>query len=353
MSTLTQPAIEQIDDVISLLSRRVMTPGNMIHLFSDSTQFLSKLCKVFGTPSHRIIAAGHITPEIAIAADRAEMGIHEILGASAFSCDITNVMEAVTSPSDIIYIANPNRVSGANVSISDLRELAESVPDGLLIVDEYYFDFYGIAAVPLLEVCSNVVVLRSLTAAFGLASSDIGFAVAAPGTFLQMGIDNRDRHFTATVRKTVVAALTNDQALTAQIQNVHDESLRIATELNKMGVRSRITATDSLIISVKSTSQVGDILARHRVPFENLEGYPRMKGFIKYRIQSQTSNDRMLEAFAKIPAELLKSSPAILGKQTLRRRSEPTMQQEMTQASEHFHRTKVFLAIESEESDAE
>jgi histidinol-phosphate/aromatic aminotransferase/cobyric acid decarboxylase-like protein len=345
MRTLTQPLAEQIDDVIPLLSRRIMTPGNMIHLFSDSTQFLSKLCKVFGTPSHRIIAAGHITPEIAIAADRAEMGVHEVLGASAFSCDVLEVLEAVTSPSDIIYVANPNRVSGANVSISDLREFAEAVPDGLLIVDEYYFDFYGIAAVPLLEVCSNVVVLRSLTAAFGLSSSDIGFAVASLGTFLQLGLDGRDYNFSATVRKTIVAALMNDQALANQIQNVHDESLRMATALNRMGVRSRITATDSLIIRVASTTRVGNILARHRIPFENLEGYPRMNGFIRYRIQSRTGNDRCLEAFSKIPEKLLKTLPTEIGKQSLRRPQEFKGTPEPVQANENLSRKEVFRAL--------
>ncbi|MEK7774494.1 MAG: aminotransferase class I/II-fold pyridoxal phosphate-dependent enzyme [Candidatus Zixiibacteriota bacterium] len=346
MSTLTQVPFEQIDDVIPLLARRVMTPRNMIHLFSDSTQFLSTLCKVFGTPSRRIVSAGHMTPDIALAADRAEMGINEVLGASAFSCDTTAVIEAVTSPSDIVYIANPNRISGANVSIEDLRQMAESVPDGLLIVDEYYFDFFGISSVPLLEVCSNVVVLRSLTAAFGLVSSDVGFAVAAPGTLLQLGISGRDQHFSATVRKTIVAALMNDQALANQVQSVHDESLRMATALNRMGARSRITATDSLLIRVSSTSQVGNMLARHRVPFENLDGYPRMQGFIKYRLQSPISNDKCLEAFSKMPTELLKSSPAEMGKQMLRRPAETLPQHDLIQAEADLSRHEVFQAIE-------
>jgi hypothetical protein len=116
-----------------------------------------------------------------------------------------------------------------------------------------------------------------------------------------------------------------------------------------MEVRSRITATDALLIRVTNVAQVGNILARYRIPFENLDGYPRLNGFLKYRIQSPLSNDKCLEAFSRMPAELLKTTPSQLGTQILRRPSEPLGSPSVATDPPDAVRHEVFRAIDARE----
>ena len=60
---------------------------------------------------------------------------------------------------------------------AEVAALARSRPDALVVVDEAYVEYApGGSVVPLLE--PNMVVIRTLSKAFGLASLRVGYAVA-------------------------------------------------------------------------------------------------------------------------------------------------------------------------------
>jgi len=52
--------------------------------------------------------------------------------------------------------------------------------DALVVVDEAYMDFYGCSVLPRLAELENLVVLRTMSKAMGLAAARIGFAFASP-----------------------------------------------------------------------------------------------------------------------------------------------------------------------------
>ena len=76
-------------------------------------------------------------------------------------------------------MANPNASTGTPYALPDLEALAESVP-GLLVIDEAYVDFGGKTALPLLQRHGHVVILRTMSKAFGLAGVRLGYAFGAP-----------------------------------------------------------------------------------------------------------------------------------------------------------------------------
>ena len=51
-----------------------------------------------------------------------------------------------------------------------------------MIVDEAYIEFGGESVVPWLDECPNLIVLRTMSKAFGYAGLRVGYAVAAPAT---------------------------------------------------------------------------------------------------------------------------------------------------------------------------
>ena len=290
-----------LDGLTARVARKVMADKAMIVPFADFTDFLTDLLGLYYHPVARLIGAGQVEPEVAQAADRAEITLTEQLGVSPFAGDLESVLASVVSPHDVIYVANPNRITGANFSVADLEAMARAVPKGMLIVDEYYFDYWGISALPLLDVLSNVVVLRSFTASFSINSSDAGFAVSNPSTIERLKHAHQGKRISLTIQKTMLATLTNAEAMSNRLQEVHDESLRLATSLNKLGVQCRICATDFLLIRVADPKSAGNHLAAFNIPIENLDGYPQMKNYIRYRIQSYNSNDKLINAFGKMP----------------------------------------------------
>ncbi len=102
-----------------------------------------------------------------------------------FSIDVDAVLAAVTDRTRLIFIANPNNpVSGA-VRTGDLQRLVDGVPaDCLLVIDEAYREFATGADVPnamqFVHQRPNVVVLRTLSKAYGMAGMRVGFMVGDP-----------------------------------------------------------------------------------------------------------------------------------------------------------------------------
>ncbi|HEM3540852.1 pyridoxal phosphate-dependent aminotransferase [Streptococcus suis] len=79
----------------------------------------------------------------------------------------------------IIMLSNPNNPSSVAYSLEDLEKLADSFK-GLLVVDEAYIEFANVESfISRLQQFDNVLVLRTLSKAFGLAGLRVGFAVGS------------------------------------------------------------------------------------------------------------------------------------------------------------------------------
>ncbi|HTD27773.1 MAG TPA: histidinol-phosphate transaminase [Xanthomonadaceae bacterium] len=92
------------------------------------------------------------------------------------------VASAETAPIKVVFACTPNNPTGGQPARSDLLRLARALRDrALLVVDEAYIEFAearGLAG----DVASNpnLVVLRTLSKAHGLAAARVGCMIAAP-----------------------------------------------------------------------------------------------------------------------------------------------------------------------------
>jgi len=299
-----------VEDLTALVAGKVMATKTSILPFADFTIFMEELLRTFYKPGSRLVAGGHVTPEMELVANHAEIELVETLGTSPFSSDPESVLAAVSSPQDLIYVANPNRVTGTGFSLFDLEILAQAIPQGTMFIDEYYFDYYGITGLPLLDILTNVIIIRSFTASFAISSSDAGFVLANPEVINIIKDSIPGKPLSSTVRKTMFATLVNDEELSSRLRQIHEESLRLIVSLNRLKVQCRIAATDFLLLRVADTKSVGNFLARYRTQVDNLDGYPQLENYLRYQIQPAGQNDRLVEAFKKMPPDfyLMKST---------------------------------------------
>lgn len=92
------------------------------------------------------------------------------------------VLAAATPGIRLLALVNPNQPIESCFSLVELRTLAKRCVEYniLLLVDEAYYHFCGITAAPLIHEFDNVVVVRTLSKAFGLAGLRIGYLIAVP-----------------------------------------------------------------------------------------------------------------------------------------------------------------------------
>ncbi len=313
---------EQLAHLSETIGRRTLLSPKRVLPFADIQDFLPHLLGEIAGQTDHLIAAGHVSPDIVIAADRREMKVSEALGVSPFAASPDAALSRIASGSELVYVANPNRITGANFGLTELETLVKAVPNGFVLVDEYYFDYFGITGLTLLEKYSNICVLRSFAAAFGVESSDSGYVAGPQELIDRLRGRLSGQVITTTIYRTAMASLENDAALDMRLKSLHDEAMRISTELTRRDLQNRITAADFLLLRVKEPTAVGNHLARHKVPCENLDGYPLLKGYLRYKIQSPLSNDRLVDAIGRMPEEQYRLTATDKRTVTLRRPSE-------------------------------
>ncbi len=86
-------------------------------------------------------------------------------------------LDALTA---VVAVVSPNNPTGSVATLADVRRLAAAAPNALLILDHVYVEYAdedltaGVLDLP------NVLVLRTLSKAWGLAGCRLGYAIGSP-----------------------------------------------------------------------------------------------------------------------------------------------------------------------------
>jgi histidinol-phosphate aminotransferase/imidazoleglycerol-phosphate dehydratase/histidinol-phosphatase len=101
------------------------------------------------------------------------------LGAN-FAFDADAVLSAVAAAAPkLLFVCTPNNPTGSPVNPADVRKLAAALPDTLVVADEAYGEFSDLPSLSReAGKIANLVVLRTLSKAYGLAGARIGCAIA-------------------------------------------------------------------------------------------------------------------------------------------------------------------------------
>lgn len=105
--------------------------------------------------------------------------VKEILLDEKFNLNIDNLIGNINEKTKVIFIANPNNPTGNMlVSKRDIERIMSNF-EGLLVIDECYFEIAGETVMDLVKKYENLLVLRSFSKCFALAGLRIGYAVGS------------------------------------------------------------------------------------------------------------------------------------------------------------------------------
>jgi histidinol-phosphate aminotransferase len=107
--------------------------------------------------------------EIAAACIREVDYVH---GTLAFPLEF--LLESITPATRAILISNPNNPTGTATDIPAIRQILERAPHAAVLIDEAYYEFCGITALPLIRNYSNLFVSRTFSKVYGMAAMRIG-----------------------------------------------------------------------------------------------------------------------------------------------------------------------------------
>lgn len=88
------------------------------------------------------------------------------------------ILEAKKQKPKVVILCNPNNPTGYITKTQEVKKLLDSIKDSLIIVDEAYMDFGDQSVINLINEYDNLVVMRTLSKAFGLAGLRVGAMIA-------------------------------------------------------------------------------------------------------------------------------------------------------------------------------
>ena len=154
----------EYDGLEQKLAKYAGVNKNQIMITNGSDQAIDLIFRTFTEKSDTVIIPA---PSFAMYDQSAQIIGNKILR-----------LKKINKSVKLIVICNPNNPTGTLVSIDAIEEIAKKAPNAIILVDEAYFEFSGVTAIPLIKKCPNIIITRTFSKAFGLSSLRIGYIVA-------------------------------------------------------------------------------------------------------------------------------------------------------------------------------
>ena len=193
----------------------------------------------------------------------------------------------------VTWLCNPNNPTGELLPLSFIEELA-GVAGGVVAVDEAYVETSGVTALPLIDRMPNVVVVRTLSKAFGLAGVRVGYALAGPA------ISSVLRRVRPPGSISVVSAALGTQALSdlggmrQRVQLIIDERSKLQRELGSLGLDVRDSAANFLL--VRAGLKAAPRLLRDGLVVRTFPPTSPLAEYVRITVRRPEENARLLAA---------------------------------------------------------
>jgi histidinol-phosphate aminotransferase len=180
----------------------------------------------------------------------------------------------------LTFVCRPHNPSGAMVEIPQARPL---------VVDEAYFEYGGETAVPLIG--DGVIVVRTFSKAFGLASARVGYAVADLETAAELN-ERQDPAPLSTL--SAALALAGLEAGSPDVSATIAERERLAAALRGLGLEPLPSFTNFVLVPDERAQELYEALLDRGLAVRP------SPGALRITVHRPEANDRLLEVLASV-----------------------------------------------------
>jgi histidinol-phosphate aminotransferase len=205
--------------------------------------------------------------------------------------------------SDLIYLCSPNNPTGNQIDRQQMIEVMDSLEDKLVLIDEAYVDFadYSLSCDAIKR--SNVIVLRTLSKAFGLAGARVGYMVSNRKFVKIFKSIIQSPYPISTLSLAIASGVLADADQVKQtIRSVRNERERVFARLSKIdGIKIfRSDANFIFIEAGKKYQAISKTLNSNGIIVKLLGNITNHKGCMRITIGTPEMNDKYLKCIEQI-----------------------------------------------------
>jgi histidinol-phosphate aminotransferase len=174
-----------------------------------------------------------------------------------YQLDLEAMEEAIDVNTRIIWLCSPNNPTGNSLNREDVEIILNNF-DGLVVVDEAYINFSRHRSfIPDLVDYPNLVVLQTLSKAWGLAALRIGMAFASKAIIEVFNRIKPPYNISQAAQELVLEALDRVDEVNDMIRILVEERKALAEELAKLPQVLQIYPSDANFLLVKTIDAKG------------------------------------------------------------------------------------------------
>ena len=239
-----------------------------------------------------------------------------------FSMDTEAMLSATDSKTRLMFICSPNNPTGKSFPVERIEDILERF-EGMVVLDEAYIDFsVRPSLVSLIGKYPNLIVLQTLSKAWGMAGLRIGLAVADPAVISLMSKVKYPYNINVAAQKMALMKL-DEAAKDKAVAEIVGQRFRLEKELAKCSEVKGIYSSDAnfLLVRFDNPDEVYQRLLAGGVIVRNRSKVPGCEGCLRITVGTPAENDRLLrllDSSATEPVEVTASGMEILGERHVR-----------------------------------
>ena len=294
------------NDLRDLLARRHGVSRDNLCVGNGGDELLFNLLFAFCGPDRALVTCPPDFSEYANFAAMCETPTRPVWrDPETFAVDAEALVEAAKGAA-LVILTSPNNPTGDLLDPRVVRRVLDET-DAMVLVDEAYVEFAGEGASLVGWVADNprLMVLRTLSKAFGLAGLRCGYLAADPSVIGVLAAVRQIYSEDVLAQAVARVAVERRDELVASVADIVSERERLATGLAGIdGVRVWPSAANFVLARVPDAARVRRRLRDDfSVLVRDFSSAPGLAGCLRISVGTRRENDTLLDALATILRE--------------------------------------------------
>lgn len=260
-------------------------PPQNIFLGNGSDEAIDILFRAFCNPGiDNVITLPPTYGMYEVSANINDVEVRKVMLRPDYQLNMEGIAEAIDDHTKIIFICSPNNPTGNSIDRQDIETILANF-NGLVVIDEAYINYSRQKTfIQELTEYSNLIVLQTLSKAWGLAGLRIGMAFASEEIIEVFNKVKPPYNINEASQELALEALQNVDQVNNWIKETVEERGKLVAELAQLPSVLKIYPSDANFILVKTTNPRGiyghlvdqGIIVRDRSKVELCEGSLRI-----------------------------------------------------------------------------
>lgn len=217
-----------------------------------------------------------------------------------FQLDLEALELAIKPSTKIIWICSPNNPTGNSIDSADIELILNNF-DGLVVIDEAYINFSRQKSwLADLNEYPNLVVLQTLSKAWGLAGIRMGIAFASTAIIGYLNKVKPPYNISQPVQELALKALDEIGQVNDMIVTLVNERKQMESLLLKISEVIHVYPSDAnfLLVKVKDTGALYKHLVNHGIVVRDRSNVEKCEGCLRITVGTPLENQKLLQSIS-------------------------------------------------------